>query len=90
MRRELFCVRRIGSYPEMLSARSLRCSPPLRGHHDNIPGRVRLEGANYFWFFTGLMLVASLAFMIVAKLYRPREYYHDDHEAEVNSEATAH
>ena len=55
-----------------------------------VGGRVRLEGANYFWFFTGLMLVASLAFMIVAKLYRPREYYHDDHEAEVNSEATAH
>lgn len=56
-----------------------------------VGGRVRLEGANYFWFFTGLMLAAALAFMIVAKLYRPREYYHDDEEeAEATSEAISH
>ncbi len=56
-----------------------------------VGGRVRLEGAHYFWFFTGLMLAAALTFLIVAKLYRPREYYHDDEEeAEATSEATAH
>ncbi len=56
-----------------------------------VGGRVRLEGANYFWFFTALMLTASVAFLIVAKLYRPREYYHDDEDdAEATSEATAH
>lgn len=55
-----------------------------------VGGRVKLEGASYFWFFTGLMLVAAIAFMIVAKLYKPREYYHDEEEdVEAGSRAKA-
>lgn len=45
-----------------------------------VGGLVRLEGAAYFWFFSGLMLAAAALFLIVAKLYRPREYFHDDEE----------
>ena len=37
-----------------------------------------LEGAAYFWFFSGLMLAAALLFLVVAKFYRPREYFHDE------------
>lgn len=54
-----------------------------------VGGRTRLEGAAYFWFFTGLMLVSALAFVVVAKLYRPREYYHDEEtDAEAREEAS--
>ncbi|MBM4113602.1 MAG: POT family MFS transporter [Phycisphaerae bacterium] len=33
-----------------------------------------LEGPSYYWFFTWMMLGASIAFLVVAKLYKPREY----------------
>jgi POT family proton-dependent oligopeptide transporter len=36
---------------------------------------VPLEGAAYFWFFSGLMLVAALAFRFVARRYRPAPAY---------------
>ena len=32
---------------------------------------VRLEGAAYFWFFAAFMLVAAIAFRLVARSYRP-------------------
>ena len=47
-----------------------------------VGGQVKLEGAAYFWFFSGLMLAAAFLFLIVAKLYRPVEYFHDDEEEE--------
>jgi len=47
-----------------------------------VGGQVKLEGAAYFWFFSGLMLAAAFLFLIVAKLYRPVEYFHDDEEAQ--------
>jgi POT family proton-dependent oligopeptide transporter len=37
-------------------------------------GNSSLEGATYYWFFTGLMLVASVIFVGVARRYRPQEY----------------
>ncbi len=53
-----------------------------------VGGQVKLEGAAYFWFFSGLMLAAALLFLVVAKLYRPREYFHDEEEeAEIEEEA---
>lgn len=53
-----------------------------------VGGQVKLEGAAYFWFFSGLMLAAALLFLVVAKLYRPREYFHDEEdEAEAEEEA---
>ena len=45
-----------------------------------VGGRVKLEGAAYFWFFTAVMLGAALLFVVVAKLYKPKEYYHDDED----------
>jgi len=49
---------------------------------------VKLEGARYFWFFSGVMLAAALLFLLVAKFYRPREYFHDRADtAEAREEA---
>jgi POT family proton-dependent oligopeptide transporter len=45
-----------------------------------VGGLVKLEGAAYFWFFSGLMLAAALLFLIVAWFYKPREFFHDDEE----------
>jgi POT family proton-dependent oligopeptide transporter len=54
-----------------------------------VGGQIKLEGASYFWFFTGLMLASALIFVVVAKLYRPREYYHDEAtDAEAREEAS--
>lgn len=62
---------------------------PTISKHYFVGGQVRLEGAAYFWFFTGLMLASALAFVVVAKLYRPREYYHDEAtDAEAREEAS--
>lgn len=45
-----------------------------------VGGLVKLEGAAYFWFFSGLMLAAALLFLIVAWFYKPREFFHDEEE----------
>jgi proton-dependent oligopeptide transporter, POT family len=45
-----------------------------------VGGQLKLEGADYFWFFSILMFGAASAFLIVAKLYRPKEYYHEGEE----------
>ncbi len=38
----------------------------------------RLEGASYFWFFSGLMFVAAVLFIFVAKHYRGKTYIQDE------------
>jgi len=38
----------------------------------------RLEGANYFWFFTGLMAITAVAFVPVATMYREKTYLQDE------------
>ena len=43
-----------------------------------VGGQVKLEGAAYFWFFSGLMLAAAFLFLLVAKVYRPVEYFHEE------------
>lgn len=43
----------------------------------------RLEGASYFWFFSGLMFVAAVLFIFVAKFYRGKTYIQDE-ESEVS------
>lgn len=63
-------------------------SGPTLSREYFVGGQVKLEGAAYFWFFSGLMLAAALLFLVVAKLYRPREYYHDE-ESEEAADATA-
>lgn len=40
----------------------------------SIGGGEKLSGAAYFWFFAKLMLVTACLFVIVAWLYKPREY----------------
>jgi proton-dependent oligopeptide transporter, POT family len=40
----------------------------------NSDGTSMLPGASYYWFFTGLMLVASVLFLIVVATYKERTY----------------
>uniref|UniRef100_UPI0026131BDE POT family MFS transporter n=1 Tax=uncultured Gimesia sp. TaxID=1678688 RepID=UPI0026131BDE len=40
--------------------------------------RSHLEGANYYWFFSGMMFIAAVLFVFVAKYYRGTSYIQDD------------
>ena len=42
-----------------------------------VGGQNKLEGARYFWMFTWLMLGTALIFVVVARLYRTREYLYE-------------
>jgi POT family proton-dependent oligopeptide transporter len=42
-----------------------------------------LVGADYFWFFTVVMLVAALVYLPVARLYRGRTYLQGTETANV-------
>lgn len=44
-------------------------------------GNSTLVGANYYWFFTKLMIGATVLFVFVVVLYKPREYLQDDPNA---------
>lgn len=44
-------------------------------------GSTRLAGADYYWFFTGLMFVAAVLFIAVAKLYRGQTYIQEEQPA---------
>ncbi len=37
-------------------------------------GNSTLEGASYYWFFTQVMAVAAVLFVVVGYLYKPRDY----------------
>ena len=43
-----------------------------------VGGQTNLEGADYFWFFTWLMLGTAIIFIFVASLYQPKEYLHKE------------
>ena len=45
-------------------------------------GQTTKEGAEYFWFFTWLMLGTAVVFVVVAILYKPRTYLQDEAPAE--------
>ena len=47
----------------------------------NPDGSSKLEGADYYWFFTLLMLATSLLFLLVVKFYREKTYIHDEQAA---------
>ena len=47
---------------------------------NNDDGTSKLPGATYYWFFTGLMLAATLVYLVVAKLYRGRTFIQDQRE----------
>jgi POT family proton-dependent oligopeptide transporter len=40
-------------------------------------GQTRLRGADYFWFFAGLMLLTSVAFVPYALWYKPKTWLQD-------------
>lgn len=44
----------------------------------NPDGTSKLEGAEYFWFFAGLMAATAVLFLIVAKFYQPKEYLQEE------------
>lgn len=44
-------------------------------------GTSRLPGASYYWFFTGLMAVAAVAFVGIALTYRGRAYIQDESDS---------
>jgi POT family proton-dependent oligopeptide transporter len=46
-------------------------------------GGSRLEGAAYFQFFTALMLVTAVLFMLLARFYRGRTYINDEQPVRV-------
>ena len=45
---------------------------------NNEDGTSKLPGASYYWFFTGLMLAATVVYLLVAALYRGREFTQDE------------
>jgi len=44
----------------------------------NSDGTSNLEGASYFYFFSGIMLITALLFLIVVKYYKPKTYLHQE------------
>lgn len=44
----------------------------------NENGSYKLEGAYYFWFFTGLMLVTAILFIFVSRNYQEKVYLHEE------------
>ena len=43
-----------------------------------VGGQTNLEGSDYFWFFTWLMLGTALMFVFVALMYKPKTYFHEE------------
>ena len=43
-----------------------------------VGGQTNLEGSDYFWFFTWLMLGTAIVFVFVAFLYKPKTYLHEE------------
>lgn len=48
----------------------------------NKDGTNKLPGESYYWFFTGLMLVASVGFLFVVATYREKSYIQSQADAE--------
>ncbi len=44
----------------------------------NPDGTSKLEGASYFWFFAGLMLITALLFTLATRNYQEKNYLHDE------------
>ncbi|MFT6395338.1 MAG: POT family proton-dependent oligopeptide transporter [Bradymonadia bacterium] len=54
-----------------------------------VGGATTLRGAPYFWFFTRLMAGTAIAFVIVAFLYKPKEYIQGDDGNDTGPKAPA-
>ena len=44
----------------------------------NEDGSSKLAGADYYWFFTSVMFISALLFLLVVKFYREKTYIHDE------------
>jgi len=44
----------------------------------NDDGSHKLNGADYFWFFTSLMLVTAILFIFVSRHYQEKTYLHEE------------
>lgn len=44
----------------------------------NVDGSSKLAGAQYFWFFTALMLLTAILFVVVSKNYQEKTYLHEE------------
>ncbi len=47
----------------------------------NPDGGSKLEGPSYYWFFTGLIALAAVGFIVVAKTYRGQTYIQEESES---------
>jgi POT family proton-dependent oligopeptide transporter len=45
---------------------------------ENADGSSKLVGASYFWFFTALMLVTAMLFLVVIRHYNEKTYFQDE------------
>jgi len=45
---------------------------------ENADGSSKLAGASYFWFFTALMLVTAMLFLVVIRHYNEKTYFQDE------------
>ena len=44
----------------------------------NSDGSLKIEGANYFYFFAGLMFVTAILFTVFSRYYKPTSYYQEE------------
>jgi POT family proton-dependent oligopeptide transporter len=51
----------------------------------NPDGSSKLEGADYYWFFTLIMLITALLFLFVVRFYREKTYIHDEHKPDASA-----
>lgn len=61
----------------------------LEALKDEKTGVTPLDGANYYWFFAGLMLVTTLGYLIFAQFYRGETFIQGDVDEAVRAEAEA-
>ncbi len=52
-------------------------------------GTSALDGANYYWFFTGLMLLTAFAYVVFARLYKGQTFVQGDDESLDHAQAVA-
>jgi POT family proton-dependent oligopeptide transporter len=56
---------------------------------DAATGASVLDGANYYWFFAGLMMVAFFAYLVWTRTYKGQTYIQGDDEGTAEAAATA-
>ena len=52
-------------------------------------GTSALDGANYYWFFTGLMVLTALAYVVFARLYKGQTFVQGDEDTVEHAKAVA-